>query len=66
MKLANRSNDVASPTRHPDENDWKAESDLRTLIDAEKIKKDKPRLKAALAKRDEQRTHLSSIRSPRN
>lgn len=66
MKLANRSNDVASPSTHPDENDWKAESDLRTLMDASKIKKDPARMKRAMAKRDEQKMHLSSIRSPRN
>lgn len=65
MKLANRSNDkMAQP--HSDENDWRAEDDLRTLIQASKIKKDKDRMKRAMAKRDEQRVHLSSIRSPRN
>jgi hypothetical protein len=30
------------------EKKWQAESDLRTLIEAEKIKKDKPRFAAAL------------------
>lgn len=32
----------------PGEDDWKTENDLRTLIDAEKIKGDKKRLKKAL------------------
>jgi len=30
------------------DNDWQAESDLNTLIEAEKIKKDSARLKRAL------------------
>lgn len=33
--------------------EWKAESDLRTLIDAEKIKLDPARLKAAMTKKKE-------------
>ncbi|KKL63081.1 hypothetical protein LCGC14_2178680 [marine sediment metagenome] len=31
--------------------EWQAESDLNTLIDAEKIKKDKVRLKAVMARK---------------
>lgn len=31
--------------------EWEAESDLNTLIDAEKIKNDKKRLKAAMARK---------------
>ena len=31
--------------------EWQAESDLNTLIEAEKIKKDKPRLKAVMARK---------------
>lgn len=42
------------------EKDWKAESDLNTLIEAEKIKKDKERLKAAMAKKREMQKHLMS------
>lgn len=30
------------------EKEWRADSDLRTLIEAEKIKKDKPRYNAAM------------------
>ena len=36
-----------------DEKDWRAEDDLRTLIEAEKIKQDKARLKAAMTKKRE-------------
>ena len=63
MSLANK----PMRTDRPEMNrDWRAESDLRTLIEASKIKKDKARLKAALAERDEQPGHLSSIRTPRS
>lgn len=41
--------------------DWKAESDLRTLIDAEKIKLDAPRLKAAMTKKREMEKSLSKV-----
>lgn len=41
--------------------EWKAESDLRTLIDAEKIKLDAPRLKAAMAKKREMEKSLGNI-----
>lgn len=43
------------------ENDWEAESDLRTLIEAEKIKADKQRLKRAMAKRKELQTALGKM-----
>ncbi len=33
------------------EAEWQAESDLNTLIEAEKIKKDKKRLKAVMARK---------------
>lgn len=42
--------------------DWQAESDLRILMDAQKIKADKGRLRAALAKRDEMRKNLGGVR----
>lgn len=41
--------------------DWQAESDLRTLIDAEKIKADKARLKAAMAKQAEMKKSLNAL-----
>lgn len=44
-----------------EEKDWQAESDLRTMIEAEKIKADKPRLKAAMAKRKEMQKALSNV-----
>jgi hypothetical protein len=47
--------DVSSDT------DFHAENDMRTLIDAEKIKKDKGRMSAALKKGKEQRVALESV-----
>lgn len=41
--------------------DWQAESDLRTLIEAEKIKLDEPRLKAAMTKKREMEKSLSKV-----
>lgn len=55
------SKDKSAGPQGPSEGDWRAESDLRTLIEAEKIKADKPRLKAALAKKDEQAKALNSL-----
>ena len=43
------------------EEDFQAESDLRALIEAEKIKKDKKRMSAALKKRDEMKEALSDV-----
>lgn len=43
------------------EKEWKADSDLRTLIEAEKIKKDKPRYAAAMAMRKQQIAALQNI-----
>ncbi|HUU25590.1 MAG TPA: hypothetical protein VMW68_08530 [Methyloceanibacter sp.] len=44
-----------------DEDDFRAEGDLRHLIEAEKIKADKDRLKAAMAKAKEQREALEKV-----
>lgn len=44
-----------------EEKDWRAESDLRALIDAEKIKADPARLKAAMAKKRDLAKALKSI-----
>lgn len=41
--------------------DFRAESDLRILLDARKIKKDPNRLKKALAKAKEQKDALDAI-----
>lgn len=41
---------------------WMAESDLRTLIDAEKIKADPERIKAAMKCRDEMKKALGAIK----
>ncbi len=43
------------------DNDFQAENDMRTLIDAEKIKKDSKRMSAALKKGKEQRVALESV-----
>lgn len=45
-----------------DEKKWRAESDLGTLIEAEKIKKDKPRFKAAMACRDDKMKAMQSLK----
>ena len=41
--------------------DFRAEQDMRTLINAEKIKKDRGRMSAALKKGKEQRVALESV-----
>lgn len=46
-----------------DESEWRAESDLRTLVEAEKIKKDKKRFVAAQAKAKEQMMEVASVAS---
>lgn len=46
-----------------DDRDWRAESDLRTLVEAEKIKKDKKRFAAAQAKAKEKMMEVASVAS---
>ncbi len=41
--------------------EWQAESDLTTLIDAEKIKKDKKRLKAVMAMKKKLEAALKKV-----
>lgn len=41
--------------------DWQAESDMRTLAEAEEIRKDPKRLKAALAKAREKIDELQKL-----
>lgn len=41
--------------------DFRAESDLHTLIEAEKIKRDKPRYAAAMGAHKKAKGHLDSI-----
>lgn len=43
------------------EKEWQAESDLRTLIEAEKIRKDKPRLAAAMKKARDEKAALTKL-----
>lgn len=44
-----------------DEKEWRAKEDLHTLIEAEKIKQDKARLKAAMAKKRELSKALAKV-----
>ena len=45
-----------------DDSEWRAESDLRTLVEAEKIKKDKARYGAAMKCHAEQMKALAAIK----
>jgi len=42
--------------------DFEAENDLRSLIEAEKIKRDKKRFSAAMKKRKEMKANLEKIK----
>jgi hypothetical protein len=53
--MASKANAIGMP------DDYQAECDLRTLIDAEKIKADKSRLKAAMAKHAAQKKAIDAI-----
>ncbi len=58
-KKTKKSKSVAAEA--PSDADFRAESDMRSLIEAEKIKKDKGRMSAALKKGKEQRVALESV-----
>lgn len=45
------------------EQDWRTESDMRALAEAEEIRKDPKRLKAALAKAKEKIAELQSLQT---
>lgn len=45
-----------------DEKEYQAEGDLRTLIEAEKIKRDKNRFSAAMKKRDSMKKDMEKIK----
>lgn len=45
------------------EQDWRAESDMRALAEAEEIRKDPKRLKSALAKAKEKIAELQSLQT---
>lgn len=49
-----------------EERDWKAESDLRTMIEAEKVRRDPERMKAAMEKRKELIEAASAIKEKAN
>ena len=52
---------VAKHTASDVDNDWQPQADMRTLIDAEQIKKDKPRLKKAMARAKKDREALTNV-----
>ncbi|MEQ9131093.1 MAG: hypothetical protein RJQ08_13705 [Salinisphaeraceae bacterium] len=52
---------TAKDTMSAEEKDWRAEDDLRTLIEAEKIKRDDARLKAAMKKKREMAKNLEGV-----
>lgn len=52
-----------SPEEDEQEKKWRAESDLRSLIEAEKIKQSPDRLKAAMAHYSEIKKAVSAIKS---
>ncbi len=53
---------TAQPTEGPEAiEDFRAESDLHTLIEAEKIKRDKPRYAAAMVAHKKHKTNLDAI-----
>lgn len=45
------------------QSEWRAESDMRALAEAEEIRKDPKRLKAALAKAKEKITELQALQT---
>ncbi len=46
---------------HKSDEDFEAEHDLRSLIEAEKVRNDKPRLKRAMVKAKEQMAALKKV-----
>lgn len=44
-----------------DECEWRAQEDLRTLVEAQKIRNDKGRLKAAMAQHKKQLAALNAL-----
>lgn len=51
----------AIDTLSGEDREWRAQRDLETLIEAEKIKADKDRLKAAMAKKREMQANLKKV-----
>lgn len=60
--MAHRTKKSKSGTSNvPSEADFRADSDMRTLIESEKIKQDKGRMSAAMEKGREQRDALAQV-----
>ena len=53
--------EVTEMSKHKTEDDFEAESDLRHLIEAARIRTDKPRHKRAMVKAKEQLKALKSV-----
>lgn len=52
-----------SPTAVAEEMDWRVDGDMRTLIEAEQIKKDPKRLKAAQAAAKKKMLEVAAVAS---
>lgn len=52
---------TATPKMSEQEKEYMAENDLRTMVEAEKIKRDKPRMAAAMKKHKEMMAAMESI-----
>ncbi|MDP2618638.1 MAG: hypothetical protein Q8P46_00435 [Hyphomicrobiales bacterium] len=53
---------MVQPMATGEDKEWQAESDLRALIEAEKIKRDEPRMRAAMEKRKAMADALANIK----
>lgn len=51
----------SSKSEEAEEQEWRAEDDLRTLISAEKIKADKPRMDRAMKKHKEMKAAMMKV-----
>ncbi len=61
MRKSNKYRDVIRPSPAKEEARWRAESDLRTLMEAETIKCDPARMKAARALVGEKKEELQAV-----
>lgn len=59
--MAKNKKEVAALPSSPSDDKWQAESDFRTLVDAEKIKNDEKRFKAAMKHAKEQKKIIRSV-----
>lgn len=52
---------AATPKMSAQDKEYMAESDLRTMVEAEKIKRDKPRMAAAMKKHKDMMAAMENI-----